>query len=69
MPHTTIIELVNRTDMLWAEAGVMKPEDVRHITVDKDSSIIPTTMMSGLKTNYNLVDTQHGLVNCYIKTS
>lgn len=34
MQHTTIIELVNRKDMLLAEAGVMKPEDVRHITVD-----------------------------------
>ena len=34
MRHTTIIELVNRKDMNLAEAGVMKPEDVRHITVD-----------------------------------
>ena len=29
-----IIELVDRKDMLLAEAGVMKPEDVRRITVD-----------------------------------
>ena len=34
MRHTTIIELVNRKDMLLAEEGVMKPEDVRRITVD-----------------------------------
>ncbi|RKU14514.1 aspartyl protease [Candidatus Poribacteria bacterium] len=34
MKHTTTIELVNRKDMFLAEAGVMKPEDVRRITVD-----------------------------------
>ncbi len=34
MRHTTTIELVNRKDMLLAEAGVMKSEDVRCIIVD-----------------------------------
>lgn len=34
MRHTTIIELVNRKDMLLAEEGIVKPEDVRRITVD-----------------------------------
>ena len=34
MRHTTTIELVNRKDMNLAEAGVIKPEDVRRVTVD-----------------------------------
>ena len=34
MRHTTTIELVNRKDMNLAEAGVMKPEDIRSVTVD-----------------------------------
>ena len=34
MQHTTTIELVNLKDMLLAEAGVMKSEDVRSVTVD-----------------------------------
>ena len=34
MQHTTTIELVNRKDMHLAEAGVMKQEDVRRVTVD-----------------------------------
>lgn len=34
MRHTTTIELVNRKDMLLAEAGVMKSEDIRRIIVD-----------------------------------
>ncbi len=34
MQHTTTIQLVNRKDMLLAEAGVMKSEDVRRVTVE-----------------------------------
>ena len=34
MRHTTTIELVNRKDMNLAEAGVIKPENVRRVTVD-----------------------------------
>ncbi len=34
MRHTTIIELVNRKDMLLEEEGVIKPEEVRRVTVE-----------------------------------
>ena len=34
MQHTTRIELVNRKDMLLAEAGVIAPGEIRQVTVD-----------------------------------
>ena len=34
MQHTTRIELVNRKDMLLAEAGVILPGEIRQVTVD-----------------------------------
>ena len=34
MRHTTKIELVNRKDQFLAEAGVIKPEEVRRATVE-----------------------------------
>ena len=34
MKHTTRIELVNREDQLLAKAGVIKPEEIRRVTVE-----------------------------------
>ena len=34
MEHTTRIELANQEDLVLAKAGVIKPEDVRHVTVE-----------------------------------
>ena len=34
MKHTTQIELANLKDLNLVEAGVMKPEDVRRLTID-----------------------------------
>ena len=34
MKHTTRIELVNRKDQLLAKAGVIKPEEIRRVTVE-----------------------------------
>lgn len=34
MKHTTTIELANRKDQFLAEAGVIKPEEVRCVTVE-----------------------------------
>ena len=34
MKHTTKIELANRKDQFLAEAGVIKPEDIRQVTVE-----------------------------------
>lgn len=34
MKHTAKIELANRTELILAEAGIIKPEEVRHVTVD-----------------------------------
>lgn len=34
MKHTTKIELANRKDQFLAEAGVIKPEDIRHVTIE-----------------------------------
>ena len=34
MKHTTRIELANRKDQFLAEAGVIKPEDIRQVTVE-----------------------------------
>ena len=34
MEHTTRIELTNQEDLVLAKAGVITPEDVRHLTVE-----------------------------------
>ena len=34
MKHTTRIELANRTDQLFAEAGFIKPEEIRQVTIE-----------------------------------
>ena len=34
MRHTTNIELANQRELILAEAGIIKPEDVRRVTVD-----------------------------------
>lgn len=34
MEHTTRIELTNQEDLVLAKAGVISPEDVRHLTVE-----------------------------------
>ena len=34
MKHTTKIELANRKDQFLAEAGVIKPEDIRQVTIE-----------------------------------
>lgn len=33
MKHTTRIELANRTDQLFGEAGFIKPEEIRQVTI------------------------------------
>ncbi len=38
MKHTTQIELANRKDQILAEAGVIKPEDIRRVVV-KDAVV------------------------------
>ena len=35
MKHTTRIELANRTDQLFAEAGFIKPEEIRQVTIEE----------------------------------
>ena len=34
MKHTTSIELANQRNLILAEAGILKPEEVRRVTVD-----------------------------------
>ncbi len=34
MKHTTSIELANRTELILAESGIIKREEVRRVTVD-----------------------------------
>ncbi len=34
MKHTTNIELANRKELILAEAGIIKPDEIRRVTVD-----------------------------------
>ena len=53
MKHTTKIELANRKDQFLAEAGVIKPEDIRSVTV---TNAIVDTGATGLSLPKPLIE-------------
>ena len=58
MKHTTKIELANRKDQFLADAGVIKPEDIRRVTVE---DAVVDTGATGLSLPKPLIE-QLGLI-------